>query len=76
MANEGKSILVIEHDLAALDAISDYVHILYGQPGGYGVVSQMRGVRVGINTYISGYLREENVRFRKQAIEFHVRPPL
>ncbi|HHT18305.1 MAG: ribosome biogenesis/translation initiation ATPase RLI [Euryarchaeota archaeon] len=75
LANEGKSILVIEHDLAALDAISDYVHILYGQPGGYGVVSQMRGVRVGINTYISGYLREENVRFRKQAIEFHVRPP-
>lgn len=75
LADEGKSILVIEHDLAALDAISDYVHILYGQPGGYGVVSQMRGVRVGINTYIGGYLREENVRFRKQAIEFHVRPP-
>ncbi|WP_321422311.1 ribosome biogenesis/translation initiation ATPase RLI [uncultured Methanobacterium sp.] len=75
LADEGKSILVIEHDLAALDAISDYVHILYGQPGGYGVVSQMRGVRVGINTYIGGYLREENVRFRKQAIEFQVRPP-
>jgi len=75
LADEGKSILVIEHDLAALDAISDYVHILYGQPGGYGVVSHMRGVRVGINTYIGGYLREENVRFRKQAIEFHVRPP-
>ncbi len=31
--------------------------------------------RVGINTYINGYLREKNVRFRKQAIEFHVRPP-
>lgn len=75
LAEEGKSILVIEHDLAALDAISDYVHILYGQPGGYGVVSQMRGVRVGINTYIGGYLREENVRFRKQPIEFQVRPP-
>ncbi|WP_286242858.1 ribosome biogenesis/translation initiation ATPase RLI [Methanobacterium ferruginis] len=75
LADEGKSILVIEHDLAALDAISDYVHILYGQPGGYGVVSHMRGVRVGINTYIGGYLREENVRFRKQPIEFHVRPP-
>jgi ATP-binding cassette, sub-family E, member 1 len=75
LAEEGKSILVIEHDLAALDAISDYIHILYGQPGGYGVVSHMRGVRVGINTYINGFLREENVRFRKQPIEFHVRPP-
>ncbi|NYB52467.1 MAG: ribosome biogenesis/translation initiation ATPase RLI [Methanobacteriaceae archaeon] len=75
LADAGKSILVIEHDLAALDAISDYVHILYGQSGGYGVVSHMRGVRVGINAYIEGYLREENVRFRKQPIEFHVRPP-
>jgi ATP-binding cassette subfamily E protein 1 len=75
LAESGKSVLVIEHDLAALDAISDYVHILYGEPGGYGVVSQLRGVRVGINTYINGFLREENVRFRKQPIIFEVRPP-
>lgn len=75
LAEKGKSVLVIEHDLAALDAISDYVHILYGEPGGYGVVSQLRGVRVGINTYINGFLREENVRFRKQPIVFEVRPP-
>jgi len=67
--------LVIEHDLAALDAISDYVHILYGQPSAYGVVSQMRGVRVGINAYINGFLREENIRFRKQSIVFDVKPP-
>ncbi len=75
LAEMGKSVLVIEHDLAALDAISDYVHILYGEPGAYGVVSQLRGVRVGINTYINGFLREENVRFRKQPIVFEVRPP-
>ena len=75
LAESGKSVLVIEHDLAALDAISDYVHILYGEPGGYGVVSQLRGVRVGINTYINGFLKEENVRFRKQPIVFEVRPP-
>ncbi|GAB6055805.1 ribosome biogenesis/translation initiation ATPase RLI [Methanobacterium alkalithermotolerans] len=75
LTNEGKSVMVIEHDLAALDAISDYVHVLYGQSGGYGVVSHLRGVRVGINAYINGFLREENVRFRKRAIEFEVRPP-
>ncbi|HMK54916.1 MAG TPA: ribosome biogenesis/translation initiation ATPase RLI [Methanobacteriaceae archaeon] len=75
LADEGKSVLVIEHDLAALDALSDYIHILYGHPGAYGVVSHLRGVRVGINTYIGGFLREENVRFRKQPIEFQVRPP-
>jgi len=75
LADEGKSVMVIEHDLAVLDAISDYVHILYGYPGAYGVVAQVRGVRVGINTYIGGFLREENVRFRKQPIVFDVRPP-
>jgi len=75
LSDAGKSVMVIEHDLAALDAISDYVHILYGEPGGYGVVSQMRGVRVGINAYINGFLREENVRFRKQSIIFDVKPP-
>ncbi len=75
LAEEGKSVMVIEHDLAALDAISDYVHVLYGHPGAYGVVSHMRGVRVGINAYISGFLREENVRFRKNAILFEVKPP-
>ena len=75
LSDAGKYVMVIEHDLAALDAISDYVHILYGEPGGYGVVSQMRGVRVGINAYINGFLREENVRFRKQPIIFDVKPP-
>lgn len=75
LAESGKSVMVIEHDLATLDAISNYIHILYGQPGAYGVVSHMRGVRVGINTYINGFLREENVRFRKQPIIFDVKPP-
>lgn len=75
LAEEEKSVMVIEHDLAALDAMSDYVHILYGHPGAYGVVSHLRGVRVGINTYIGGFLKEENVRFRKQPIVFEVRPP-
>jgi ATP-binding cassette, sub-family E, member 1 len=75
LADEGKSVMVIEHDLAALDAMSDYVHILYGHPGAYGVVAQMRGVRVGINAYIGGFLNEENVRFRRQPIVFDIRPP-
>lgn len=75
LAEAGKSVLVIEHDLATLDALSDNIHILYGQPGGYGVVSGNKGVRVGINAYINGFLQEENIRIRKQAIEFSIRPP-
>ncbi len=75
LAEEGKSVLVIEHDLATLDALSDNVHILYGTPGGYGVVSGRKGVRIGINAYINGFLTEENVRIRRNPIEFIIRPP-
>ncbi|RBQ23386.1 Cobalamin import ATP-binding protein BtuD [Candidatus Methanobinarius endosymbioticus] len=75
LAKDGKSVMVIEHDLATLDAISDYIYILYGQSGAYGVVSQRKGVRVGINAYINGFLKEENVRIRKQAIKFSIHPP-
>ncbi len=68
--SEEKSVIVVEHDLALLDYLSDYVHILYGQPGVYGICSVPYGVRVGINSYLRGYLREENVRFRKEEIVF------
>ena len=68
--SEEKSVIVVEHDLALLDYLSDYVHILYGQPGVYGICSVPYGVRVGINSYLRGYLKEENVRFRKEEIVF------
>ena len=34
-----------------------------------------KGVRLGINAYIKGFLAEENVRIRKNPIEFTIRPP-
>ena len=63
-------VMVVEHDLAILDYLSDHVHILYGKPGVFGVVSNPYGVRIGINTYLDGYIREENVRFRDKSITF------
>lgn len=68
--SQEKSVIVVEHDLALLDYLSDYVHILYGQPAVYGVCSVPYGVRVGINLYLRGYLKEENVRFRSEEITF------
>ena len=67
-----KTVMVVEHDLAILDYIADYIHIIYGEPGSYGVVTQIRAVRTGINTYLDGFLREENVRFRSSSIKFTV----
>lgn len=75
LVEAGKAVVVVEHDLAMLDYMCDYVHVLYGKPGAYGVVSSPRGVRVGINVFLDGYLREENVRFRRESIRFEVRPP-
>jgi ATP-binding cassette subfamily E protein 1 len=74
LAAAGKAVLIVEHDLAMLDYVSDYVHVLYGRPGVYGVVSSPRGVRVGINVFLDGYLPEENIMFRREPIKFEVRP--
>jgi ATP-binding cassette, sub-family E, member 1 len=72
--SETKKVIVIEHDLAVLDFLCDSVHLMYGSEGAYGVVTHVRGVRHAINTYLSGYLKEENIRFGEK-IEFFDHPP-
>ncbi|KPV64071.1 MAG: Trehalose/maltose import ATP-binding protein MalK [Candidatus Bathyarchaeota archaeon BA1] len=75
LKNDGKTVVVAEHDLAILDYLSDHVCVFYGAPGVYGIVSHVHGVRVGINIYLQGFIPDENVRFRKDPIIFHVKPP-
>lgn len=70
-----KAVMVVEHDLALLDLLADNVHLIYGVPGAYGVITRPKGVRVGINQYLRGNLPEENVRFRDTAITFEVHAP-
>lgn len=72
---EKKAVMVVEHDLAILDLLADVIHIAYGTPGGFGVITHPKGVRVGINEYLKGFLREENVRIRTESIEFEVHAP-
>jgi ATP-binding cassette subfamily E protein 1 len=72
---EARNVMVVEHDLAILDLLADVVHVAYGEPGGYGVITHPKGVRVGINEYLKGYLPEENIRIRPHAIEFEVKAP-
>lgn len=75
LAEQGKAVVVIEHDLAVLDFLAEQVHVLYGTEAAYGVVTVPRPVRTAINAYLSGFLREENIRFRDAPIEFEVHPP-
>jgi ATP-binding cassette subfamily E protein 1 len=72
LASEGKSVIVAEHDLTLLDYLSDYIHILYGEPGVYGIVSKVQSSRTGINILLDGYIPEENIRFRDRPIRFDV----
>jgi len=68
--SETKKIIVVDHDLAILDYIGEYVYVYYGKKNAYGVISKVKGIRNGINEYINGYLKEENVRFRDYDLNF------
>jgi ATP-binding cassette, sub-family E, member 1 len=72
LAEQGKNVMVVEHDLTLLDYLSDYVHIIYGEPGAYGIVSGMQSTKVGINNFLEGFLPAENVRFRDKAFRFDI----
>ncbi|HEX9846137.1 MAG TPA: ribosome biogenesis/translation initiation ATPase RLI [Candidatus Nitrosotenuis sp.] len=72
LANLGKSVMVVEHDLTLLDFLSDYIEILYGEPAAYGIVSGILSTKVGINVFLDGYIPSENVRFRDKKFSFDV----
>ena len=47
LANSGKSVMVVEHDLTLLDYLSDYIEVVYGEPAAYGIVSGVLSTKVG-----------------------------
>ena len=71
-----RPVVIVEHDLAILDMLADGVHVGYGKPAVFGIITRPKGVRVGINQYLEGYLAEENVRFRDTAVVFEKRAHL
>ena len=75
LADEKTAVMVVEHDLIILDYLTDYVHLMYGKEGAFGITSMVKTSKKGINAYLSGYLREENVRFRDHEIKFLKKPP-
>ena len=70
LAEKGKRVLVVEHDLAILDVLCDLVHIIYGERSAYGIFTPPRSTRTAINAYLDGFLPEENVRIRDKPIQF------
>lgn len=70
LAERGKRVLVVEHDLAILDVLCDLLHIVYGDKGAYGIFTPSRSTRTAVNAYLDGFLVEENVRIRDKPIRF------
>lgn len=68
-------VVVVEHDIAMLDYLSDYVTIMYGEPGVYGIASRIYGVRAGINHFLKGFLPAENMRIRPEPIKYTLGTP-
>ena len=69
-SNNTYPILVVEHDLAILDYMSDVIHLFYGTPHEFGVMTRVQTTKNGINSYLNGFLKTENIQFRKKKIGF------
>ncbi|MFB6159963.1 MAG: ribosome biogenesis/translation initiation ATPase RLI [Haloferacaceae archaeon] len=70
-----RSVMVVEHDLAVLDLLADTLHVGYGRPGAFGIITDPKSTRNGINEYLQGYLDNENMRIREEAITFEEHAP-
>jgi len=68
---EGKAVVVVEHDLLILDYLTDYLNIFFGGQGAFGTVSGVKSSKVGVNAYLQGFLKEENMRIRDKALSFN-----
>ncbi len=71
--SKDKIVMVVEHDLAIMDKMADQVNLVYGSPGAYGVITHEKSTNKAINAFLSGYLREENVRIRPNSIDFNIK---
>jgi len=63
-------VLTVEHDLSLADYMSDNIHIMYGQPGIYGICHDLLSVSSGINLYLKGYIPLSNMRIRDDPFTF------
>lgn len=64
--------ILVEHDLALMDYLSDYVCVFYGIPGAFGISSVPYGTGEGINIFLEGESPCDNYRFRKDPISFRI----
>ncbi|MDH3352853.1 MAG: ribosome biogenesis/translation initiation ATPase RLI [Nanoarchaeota archaeon] len=69
--SKDRTLVVVEHDLLILDYLTDYLNIFFGGQGSFGTVSGVKSSKVGVNAYLNGFLKEENLRIRDKALSFN-----
>ena len=69
--SKDKTLIVVEHDLLILDYLTDYVNVFFGGQGAFGLVSGVKSSKVGVNAYLDGFLKEENMKIRDKALKFN-----
>ena len=71
LAEAGKVVFIAEHDIAIHDFQSDSIYLFYGKPHKFGVISRLAySAKKGINSFLLGWLKDENVRIRNKEIIF------
>jgi ATP-binding cassette, sub-family E, member 1 len=71
LITEDNYVIAVEHDLSIIDYLSDFICVIYGVPGAYGVVTIPYSVREGINVFLSGSIPKENSKFREFEVNFY-----
>lgn len=72
LCEDNSYVIVVEHDLAILDLMSDFGCVLYGQSGAYGVITAPYAIKSAINIFLDGYIPTENMRFRPSELKFDI----
>jgi ATP-binding cassette subfamily E protein 1 len=67
---EKNTLIAVDHDLTVMDYLVDYAYIFFGEEGAYGAISSLKAARTGINEYLQGFLRAENLKIRDFEIKF------
>ncbi|MCR4284803.1 MAG: ribosome biogenesis/translation initiation ATPase RLI [archaeon] len=73
-----KTLVVVEHDLLILDYLTEHINIFFGSQGAFGIVSGVKTSKYAVNSYLHGFLKEENLRIRDKALNFNFtkNPPM
>lgn len=76
--SKNKTLIVVEHDLLILDYLTDNINVFYGNQGSFGTVSGIKPSKYAVNSYLEGFLKEENLRIRDKPINFKFKknPPM